>query len=191
MTYIRLNFFTQTLTHLYLYINNIGENGAQHLSESLKINKVNLIYSLHISFSYLLILFFYRHCRYYGLRRTSPLMWKLVWNNKTLDLILLINFIYVIMRVNTVDRVSSNHIFLYSLSLLLFFSWFYIPIYTECSKSHFTLRTLGFFRCISTKYGEFFANDTGVLIVRIYKKNLTTYCFGAQSIPIVTVYVKV
>ena len=38
------SFFLQTLTHLYLYTNQIGDIGAQHIAEALKENRVRKIH---------------------------------------------------------------------------------------------------------------------------------------------------
>ena len=85
-------FFIQTLTLLYLYQNQIGENGAQNFVETLKTNKVRISsFPIHS-----IIIFIFlpssRHCKHSTFRRVSPLTCKLVWNNKTIDFSFLTNF---------------------------------------------------------------------------------------------------
>jgi hypothetical protein len=50
LSHFHLRFFTQTLTKLYFYNNQMGEKGVQCLADALKNSTVNLTLSSSISF---------------------------------------------------------------------------------------------------------------------------------------------
>ena len=99
-----LTIFTQTLTHVNLRETQITDNGAQHLAEALKTNKVTSIDLLSLAPYISFPSSFYRHYRLYiwNIITIFLLLWRRVWNNKT-DECALIDYFILLRDCNKIE----------------------------------------------------------------------------------------
>lgn len=78
-SYIYLRFFSQTLTTLILGRNQIGDAGIQYLADALRLNKVIIFISLHLSLA-LIFISIHRHSSIWALVTIQSEMLELnVW----------------------------------------------------------------------------------------------------------------